>query len=120
MIFKSLYICRAYTGRGAFETIGAGLPMSPGEIGFKCNFAHADLETGRVIHRRVDKDFSAEARELCEYLQKELNQKGNWLDVEGISVNIKYATEHRCGIKIGKAGMSLSDEISGTDPLYDE
>ena len=100
--------------------MGAGLAMSPGEIGFKCNFACSDLETGRVIHRRVDKDFSGEARELCEYLQKEFNQKGTWLDIEGISVNIKYATEHRCGIKIGKVGMPLSDEITGTDPLYDE
>ena len=100
--------------------MGAGLLMSNGEIGFKCNFAFADLETGIVIHRRVDKDFSAEARELCEYLQKELNQKGNWLDIEGVSVNIKHATEHRCCIKIGKVGLDLSEEITGTDPLYDE
>lgn len=100
--------------------MGSGLPMGTGEIGFKCNFACVDFEKGRVIHRRVDKDFSAEARELCEYLQKELNQKGSWIDIEGISVNIKYATEHRCAIKIGKVGMSLSDEMTGTDPLYDE
>lgn len=100
--------------------MGAGLPMRPGEIGFKCNFAFVDNETGQVVYRRVDKDFSAEARELCDYLQNELNNNVIWLNSEGISVNIKYATEHRCGIKIGKVGSVLSDKITGTDPLYDK
>ena len=100
--------------------MGAGLSMSSGEIGFKCNFASVDGETNRVILRRVDKNFSGEARELCKYLQKELNMKGKWPDAEGISINIKYATEHRCGIKVGKVGVSLSDKITGTDPLYDK
>lgn len=99
--------------------MGAGLCMKPGDIGFKCNFAHVDFETGRVNLRRVDKDFAAEAHELCEYLQKELNKKEFWPKNEGISVTIKHATEHRCGIKIGYVGASLSDKISGTDPLYD-
>ena len=100
--------------------MGAGLYMKPGEIGFKCNFANVDFETGRVILRRVDKYFATEARELCEYLEKELNKREAWLKAEGITVTIKHATEHRCGIKIGKVGMSLSDKITGTDPLYDE
>lgn len=100
--------------------MGAGLCMKPGEIGFKCNFANVDFETGRVILRRVDKDFAAEANELCEYLQKELSRIETWPENEGISVTIKHATDHRCGIKIGKVGASLSDNITGTDPLYDE
>jgi 2,3-bisphosphoglycerate-independent phosphoglycerate mutase len=31
--------CRYYRGRGAFESMGAGLPMAPGDIAFKSNFA---------------------------------------------------------------------------------
>ena len=41
-----------YRGRGAFETMGAGLDMSPGDIAFKCNFATLDRATGIVLSRR--------------------------------------------------------------------
>lgn len=33
------------------------------------------------------------------------------------SVQVKYATEHRCGVVI--KGPNLTDNISGTDPLKD-
>lgn len=33
-----------YKGRGAYETMGAGLDMNPGDIAFKCNFAHMDKD----------------------------------------------------------------------------
>ena len=35
-----------YRGRGAFETIGSGIPMNSNEIAFKCNFAHMNPESG--------------------------------------------------------------------------
>jgi 2,3-diphosphopglycerate-independent phosphoglycerate mutase len=41
-----------YRGRGAFETMGAGLEMLPGDIAFKCNFATLDRATGIVLSRR--------------------------------------------------------------------
>jgi hypothetical protein len=31
--------CSHYRGRGAFESMGAGIAMAPGDIAFKCNFA---------------------------------------------------------------------------------
>jgi 2,3-bisphosphoglycerate-independent phosphoglycerate mutase len=34
-----------YRGRGAFETMGAGLEMLPGDIAFKCNFAFLNSDT---------------------------------------------------------------------------
>ena len=34
-----------YRGRGAFETMGAGLEMLPGDIAFKCNFAFLNTDT---------------------------------------------------------------------------
>lgn len=35
----------------------------------------------------------------------------------GYSVEVKYATEHRCGVVLH--GPGLSDAVSGTDPLKD-
>jgi 2,3-diphosphopglycerate-independent phosphoglycerate mutase len=49
-----------YQGRGAFETIGAGLLMKPGDIAFKCNLAVWDPSSGLVASRRVDKEFTVE------------------------------------------------------------
>lgn len=47
-----------YRGRGSFETMGSGLDMNPGEIGFKCNFAHMDKDC-IVKKRRVDRGFES-------------------------------------------------------------
>ena len=79
-----------------------------------------DISTKQVILRRSDKDFAKESSELCNFLQDELNKKGSILESEGISVTVKHATEHRCGIKIKKNNYFLSDRITGTDPLYDK
>lgn len=46
-----------YKGRGAFETMGSGLPMVDGDIAFKCNFSNIDPESKIVKLRRVDRDF---------------------------------------------------------------
>lgn len=94
--------------------------MSHGEIAFKCNFAFYDESTNLVLQRKADKDFGDEARELCVFLQEELNKKGSRLSNEGITVTIKHATDHRCGVIIRKDQLVLSDQISGTDPLYDK
>lgn len=94
--------------------------MNPGEIGFKCSFAFVDHAKNGAVSRRVDKNFSNEAEILCRYLQSELNRNESWMKEDGISVDIKYATEHRCVVKIRKAGVELSDRITGTDPLYDK
>lgn len=97
--------------------------MHPGEIAFKCNFAFVDEITQKVLLRRVDKEFSRESKELCVYLQQEMNRNDKddyWMRLEGITVTIQYATEHRCVVKIAKFGQLLSDQITGTDPLYDK
>jgi 2,3-bisphosphoglycerate-independent phosphoglycerate mutase len=45
---------RYYRGRGAFESMGAGLPMAPGDIAFKSNFA-----TRGVCHSGVQQAMTA-------------------------------------------------------------
>ncbi|KAF4352323.1 hypothetical protein G4B88_000926 [Cannabis sativa] len=101
-----------YRGRGAFESMGAGLAMSPGDIAFKSNFATLDEETGVVISRRADRHFEEEGPILCAALD------GMKLpSFPQYEVRVRYATEHRCGVVV--KGPKLSGNISGTDPLKD-
>ncbi|KAI9908686.1 hypothetical protein PsorP6_003659 [Peronosclerospora sorghi] len=104
-----------YRGRGSFEAMGAGLPMSQGDVAFKCNFATVvKNKNGRLIveRRRVDRNFPSWGIELCSFLD------GLTLpEFPGLLVATKYATEHRCGIVF--KGPGLCDKITGTDPLKD-
>jgi 2,3-bisphosphoglycerate-independent phosphoglycerate mutase len=99
------------SGRGAFETMGAGVDMTYDDIAFKCNFAYINDETGIVERRRVDREFDW-GIPLCDAL--------NDLKIPGYDdyiVKCEYATEHRCGLKLN--GKGLSSLITGTDPLKD-
>ncbi|KAH6765866.1 Cofactor-independent phosphoglycerate mutase [Perilla frutescens var. hirtella] len=101
-----------YRGRGAFESMGAGLAMSPGDIAFKSNFATLDESTGVVTSRRADRHFEEEGPVLCAALD------GMKLpSFPQYEVRVRYATEHRCGVVV--KGPKLSGNISGTDPLKD-
>ncbi|KAJ1689007.1 hypothetical protein LUZ63_013162 [Rhynchospora breviuscula] len=101
-----------YRGRGAFESMGAGLAMSPGDIAFKSNFATLDENTGIVVNRRADRHFEVEGPILCAALDG--LKLPSFPDYE---VRVRYATEHRCGVVV--KGPKLSGNISGTDPLKD-
>ncbi|KAL9230124.1 hypothetical protein vseg_005513 [Gypsophila vaccaria] len=101
-----------YRGRGAFESMGAGLAMSPGDIAFKSNFATLDEKTGVVTSRRADRHFEDEGPILCAALDG--LKLPNFPEYE---VRVRYATEHRCGVVV--KGPKLSGNISGTDPLKD-
>jgi 2,3-diphosphopglycerate-independent phosphoglycerate mutase len=100
-----------YNGRGAFEALGGGMPMDPGDIAFKSNFS--TMVGGIVKYRRCDRHFEREGPILCH-------------DLDGIKipeypevdVSIVYATEHRCAVRIRAPGMS--DRITGTDPIHDD
>ena len=84
-----------YDGRGAFEALGAGLDLSPGDIAFKSNFAYFDETTKIIERRRVDREFPKWGIDLCQAI--------DGLKIPGFpehQVSCKYATEHRCGIKI--------------------
>ncbi|XP_021760051.1 uncharacterized protein LOC110724868 [Chenopodium quinoa] len=101
-----------YRGRGAFESMGAGLAMSPGDIAFKSNFATLDEKTGIVTSRRADRHFEEEGPILCASLDG--MKLPSYPEYE---VRVRYATEHRCGVVV--KGPKLSGNISGTDPLKD-
>lgn len=101
-----------YRGRGAFESMGAGLAMSPGDIAFKSNFATMDLSTGIVTNRRADRHFEEDGPIFCAGLDG--MKIPSYPEYE---VRVRYATEHRCGVVV--KGPKLSGNISGTDPLKD-
>lgn len=78
----------------------------------QCNFAYLNRETGDVELRRADRNFEDVGPTLCEML--------DGLAIPGFpdhSVAVKYATEHRCGVRV--RGPGLSDTVAGTDPLKD-
>lgn len=104
---------KLYRGRGAFESMGAGMDMIPGDVAFKSNFAVLDEGSGVVVSRRADRNFDTEGPVLCEALngQKVPGFGGKY------TVLVRYATEHRCGVVI--RGPGLTDAIHGTDPLKD-
>lgn len=102
-----------YNGRGAFEAMGTGLEMEPElDIAFKSNFAFLNRETGIVERRRVDREFDKWGLELVDVIDG-LVIPG----YEEYKVACKWATEHRCGIRV--SGPGLSYFISGQDPLRD-
>ena len=101
-----------YQGRGIFEALGSGQQINPGDIAFKSNFAYQNQDTGIVEKRRVDREFPTWGIPLCKAL--------TGIDIPGYpdhSVELMYATEHRCSVKV--SGPNLSNKISGNDPLKD-
>ena len=92
--------------------MGAGQDIRVGDIAFKSNFAFMNLETRIVEKRRVDREFPAWGIPLCDAL--------TGIPIPGYpehEIEVKYATEHRCGVKV--RGPRLSHMITGNDPLKD-
>lgn len=105
---------RVYRGRGAFETVGSGVPMRAGDVAFKCNFARLD-DSGTVVKARcagTSADFVSYARSLCNALHN--------LPVPehpDVTVIVKHAMAHRLVVCL--RGPNLSDAVSNTDPQSD-
>lgn len=93
-----------YSGRGAYEALGAGLDLRPGDVAFRCNFATVNNEDV-VIDRRAGRISTEEGRILAEAL-KDIKLK----DAEAIFAS---TTEHR-GVLILR-GEKLSRMVSDID-----
>jgi len=97
---------KTYTGRGAFEALGAGIKLQPGEVAFRTNFATVDEEM-RVIDRRAGR-YIEEAKEF----EKLINSIS--LKTSNVKVLFRHTVEHR-GVLILR-GEGLSRFVSDTDP----
>jgi phosphoglycerate mutase (EC 5.4.2.1) len=95
-----------YKGRGAFEAIGAGAVLEPGDVAFRGNFATVK-EDLTVIDRRAGRKI-----EEADDLVRELNEKVG--EINGVKVMFYHGTEHRVAVVL--RGQGLSDKVSDTDP----
>ncbi|MEM1583176.1 MAG: 2,3-bisphosphoglycerate-independent phosphoglycerate mutase [Nitrososphaerota archaeon] len=93
-----------YSGRGAYEALGAGLNLRPGDVAFRCNFATIN-EEGVVIDRRAGRISTEEARILAEALRD--------LVLEDVEALFTPTTEHR-GVLVLR-GDKLSRMVSDID-----
>jgi len=95
-----------YRGRGAFEAIGAGAVLEPGDVAFRGNFATVK-EDFTVIDRRAGRKI-----EEADDLVRELNERVG--EIDGVKVMFYHGTEHRVAVVL--RGQGLSDKVSDTDP----
>ena len=94
--------------RGPVEAAGTGLPVMPGDIALRCNFAtlKPDGDDFLVVDRRAGRIRSG-TDELAEALQN------IHLD-DGFSASIRPATGHRAVMRL--SGPQQLPDVSDTDP----
>lgn len=95
--------------RGPVEALGAGIPLAPGDIALRANFATLDA-AGQVVDRRAGR-----IREGAETLAMALDRFSLPGYLAGrVEIRVKAATEHRLAVVL--RGKELSSAIQGSDP----
>jgi 2,3-bisphosphoglycerate-independent phosphoglycerate mutase len=94
--------------RGPVEAAGTGLPIMPGDIALRCNFAtlKADAAGLEVIDRRAGR-IHADTSELADALQEITLE-------DGFSASVRPATGHRAVMRL--SGPGPLPVVSDTDP----
>lgn len=100
-----------YTGRGAFEALGAGLDLQPADVAFRGNFATVQQlkdKTFKVVDRRAGRSLpeAAALTALIDGLSLPRGLK--------VKVLVRHTAEHRCVVVL--RGASLSVHVGDTDP----
>lgn len=95
-----------YTGRGAFEALGAGLEVEPGDVAFRGNFA--TVQNGAIVDRRAGRNVP-EGKDLAALLDG-MNPPG----YPDVTVRVKHTTQHRCAVVL--KGAEFSRAVGDTDP----
>jgi 2,3-bisphosphoglycerate-independent phosphoglycerate mutase len=99
---------KAYSGRGAFEAVGSGVDVLPGDVTFRCNFATVD-NNFVVLDRRAGRISNEDASKLAESLQKIKLEKHS----DAVFL-FKNTIQHRASLVI--RGPKLSTAVSDSDP----
>lgn len=102
-------------GRGVLEAIGEGVPLAPGDVAFRMNFATSDGE-GSIVDSRVGRNLTtAESQQLARALTE-----ADLLQEQGIRAEVRATVGHRGVLWLHPAsGASLSANVSNSDPFYD-
>ncbi|MFB0561003.1 MAG: 2,3-bisphosphoglycerate-independent phosphoglycerate mutase [Candidatus Lokiarchaeia archaeon] len=99
-----------YTGRGAFEALGIGIHINPGDVAFRANFATLqENENGLQVKDRRAGRRVPEGGKLAEKLNEYKLKTA--MDVE---FRFEHSVEHR-GVLV-LSGKGLSYRVSDTDP----
>ncbi len=98
-----------YTGRGAFEALGVGIHVNPGDVALRVNFATLQEEEKglRIVDRRAGRKVP-EGDKLAEKLN-EYSLK----TAKDVEFTLKHSVEHR-GVLV-LSGPGLSYKVSDTD-----
>ena len=100
----------ADVGRGVLEALGEGLPVGPGDVAARGNFATADA-AGNLTDRRAGRIPTEECRRLCAAIREAL---GPEQPVDGVQVTVEAGEGHRFVLLLH--GDGLSPDLDDTDP----
>lgn len=102
-------------GRGVLEAFGVGVPIAPGDIALRLNFATVDGD-GAVLDSRVGRSLSTgESQQLARALTE-----ADLLASDGIAAEVRATVGHRGVLWLHpRSGPGLSAEISNADPFYE-
>jgi 2,3-bisphosphoglycerate-independent phosphoglycerate mutase len=102
-------------GRGVLEALGAEVPLAPGDVAVRLNFATLDA-TGAVEDARVGRDLSTEGSQA---LAAEVNAADLLRDLD-IHAEVRPTVGHRGVLWLHPLrGGALSGEVSNSDPFYE-
>ena len=103
-------------GRGVLEAIGVEIPLEPGDVALRLNFATVD-PSGRVIDARVGRSLTTEeAGRLARAVTA-----ADLLADAGIHAEVRATVGHRGVLWLKRrSGGQLSPNISNADPFYEK
>ena len=103
-------------GRGVLEALGVEIPLAPGDVALRLNFATVDGD-GTILDARVGRSLGTnEATELARAITS-----ADLLERDGIRAEVRATVGHRGVLWLHPtSGGSLSPQISNADPFYEK
>ncbi|HLM69767.1 MAG TPA: alkaline phosphatase family protein [Thermoplasmata archaeon] len=103
-------------GRGVLEALGVEIPLAPGDVALRLNFATVDGD-GTVLDSRVGRTLgTSEATDLARGVSA-----ADLLGPEGIRAEVRATVGHRGVLWLHpESGGPLSSEVSNADPFYEK
>lgn len=102
-------------GRGVLEALGVEVPLAPGDVALRLNFATSD-GAGAILDSRVGRSLGTEeARALATALTR-----ADLLADRGIQAEVRATVGHRGVLWLHpRTGGPLEPEVSNADPFYE-
>ena len=103
-------------GRGVLEALGVEVPLAPGDVALRLNFATAE-GNGAILDSRVGRSLStSEAAELARGLTD-----ADLVGDLGVRAEVRATVGHRGILWLRPvSGGALSPDISNSDPFYEK